>query len=149
MDRENTLKTLLKSCAGLDGTVRERVAQGKLSFEELAETEPLYAQFPDEAQLDYIRRLVGGIGEHEYELDGYIEKYAIGWKFHRIPRIATAIMRVAMYETMYMPEIPTSAAINEAVELAKGYEDQMMVSFINGILGSFVKKELPDEGDRS
>lgn len=116
-------------------------------FAELAETEPLYAEFPDEKQLNYIRRLVSGIGDHEYELDGYIEKYAIGWKFHRIPRIATAIMRVAMYEAMYMPEIPTSAAINEAVELVKGYEDQKMVSFVNGILGTFVKEELPDGGD--
>ena len=58
-------------------------------FAELAESEPLYAEFPDEQQLHYIRRLVSGIGDHEYELDGYIEKYAIGWKFHRIPRIAT------------------------------------------------------------
>ena len=116
-------------------------------FAELAESEPLYAEFPDEKQLNYIRRLVSGIGDHEYELDGYIEKYAIGWKFHRIPRIATAIMRVAMYEAMYMPEIPTSAAINEAVELVKGYEDQKMVSFVNGILGTFVKEELPDGGD--
>ena len=114
---------------------------------EIEEVEPLYKEFPDKRQEDYIRRLVLGIGGHEYELDEYIGKYAIGWKFHRIPRIATAIMRVAMYEVMYMPEIPGAAAINEAVELAKGYEDEKMVSFINGILGSFIRKELPDGGD--
>lgn len=116
-------------------------------FAELAEMEPLYAEFPGGDQFDYIRKLVLGVGEHEYELDEYISKYAIGWKFQRIPRIATAIMRVAMYEIMYMPEIPASAAINEAVELAKNYEESKIVSFINGILGSFVRKELPDGGD--
>lgn len=118
-------------------------------FAEIAEAEPLYEEFPDGKQLDYIRRLVMGVGEHGYELDEYIGKYAIGWKFQRIPRVATAIMRVAMFEILYMPEIPASAAINEAVELAKGYEDQKVVSFINGILGSFVRKELPDGGDRT
>ena len=117
-------------------------------FAEIAEAEPLYQEFLGEEQLNYIRRLVLGVGEHGYELDEYIGKYAIGWKFQRIPRIATAIMRVAMFEIMYMPEIPASAAINEAVELAKGYEDQKVVSFINGILGSFLRQELPDGGDR-
>ena len=117
-------------------------------FAEIAEAEPLYQECPGEEQLNYIRRLVLGVGEHGYELDEYIGKYAIGWKFQRIPRIATAIMRVAMFEIMYMPEIPASAAINEAVELAKGYEDQKVVSFINGILGSFLRQELPDGGDR-
>ena len=54
----------------------------------------------------------------------YIEKYAVGWKFERIPLVASAIMRVAMYEILYMPEIPNAAAINEAVEIAKKYEDE-------------------------
>lgn len=117
-------------------------------FAELSEIEPLYTEFPEADQLDYIRKLVLGVGEHGYELDEYISKYAIGWKFQRIPRIATAIMRVSMYEIMYMPDIPAAAAINEAVELAKSYEEQKVVSFVNGILGSFVRKELPDGGDR-
>ena len=72
-------------------------------FAEIAEAEPLYQEFPGEEQLNYIRRLVLGGGEHGYELDEYIGKYAIGWKFQRNPRIATAIMRVAMFEIMYMP----------------------------------------------
>ena len=53
-------------------------------------------------------------------------------------------MRVAMYEILYMPEIPNGAAINEAVEIAKRYETQEVVSFVNGILGSFVRAEFAD-----
>ena len=117
-------------------------------FGEIAEIDPLYAEFPDEKQCAYIRKLVGGVGEHGYELDEYISKYAIGWKFQRIPRIAAAIMRVAMYEVLYMPEVPASAAINEAVELAKKYDEPKVASFVNGILGSFVRKELPG-GDQA
>ena len=59
--------------------------------------------------------------------------------------MAAAIMRVAMYEILYMPDIPAAAAINEAVELSKHYEAPETASFINGILGAFVRGELPPE----
>ena len=49
--------------------------------------------------------------------DRDIERYAVGWKFSRIPRVAAAIMRVAMFEILYLPEVPNGAAINEAVEI--------------------------------
>ena len=116
----------------------------KENFALLGEEEPLYAEFPNEKQQKYIRQLVTGVADHGAELDGYIEKYAIGWKFSRIDRVAAAIMRVAMYEILYMPDIPDAAAINEAVEIAKSYEDPDVVSFINGILGAFVRKEVPE-----
>ena len=82
-----------------------------------------------------------GVAAHLPELDSYIEKYAKNWKVGRISRMALAIMRVCMYEVMYMPDIPDSAAVNEAVVLAKKYEEKETVSFINGILGGFVKGE--------
>ena len=115
------------------------------AFERLGEEEPLYAQFPNEKQRKYIEELVLGVDAHGPELDGYIEQYAQGWRFSRIDRVAVAIMRVAMYEVLYMPDIPDSAAINEAVEIAKGYESQEAVSFINGILGTFSREALPEE----
>ncbi len=110
-------------------------------FASMAEAEELYREFPDKEQLAYIRQVIEGVGRHGYELDSDIERYAKGWKFSRIPRVAAAIMRVAMYEILYMPEVPNGAAINEAVEIAKHYEDDKVVSFINGILGSFVRTE--------
>ena len=112
------------------------------SFSELAEEDDVYQEAPNAKQAAYIRRLVRGVDEHGAELDGYIEKYARGWKFSRIPLVASAIMRVAMYEVMYMPDVPDAAAINEAVEIAKKYETPETVKFINGILGSFSRQEL-------
>lgn len=110
-------------------------------FESLASEDELYEELPNEKQEQYIRKLVCGVAEHGAELDSYIEKYAVGWKFERIPLVASAIMRVSMYEMLYMPEIPNGAAINEAVEIAKKYENEKVVSFMNGILGSFVRQE--------
>ncbi len=107
----------------------------------LAQEYELYAQYPEENNMEYIRDVVSGIVEHAYELDSYIEKYSRGWRFERISRTAQAIMRLAMYEIMYMPSIPDGASVNEAVELAKKYEEQDVASFVNGILGSFVRGE--------
>ena len=113
-------------------------------FADLAGEDEVYETAPGAKQAEYIRRLVRGVNEHAYELDGYIEKYSKGWKFSRIPLVASAIMRVAMYEILYMPDIPNGAAINEAVEIAKKYETPETVKFINGILGSFVRQEITE-----
>lgn len=113
------------------------------SFASLSDEDETYATPPSAKQADYIRRLVGGVAEHAAELDGYIAKYAVGWDFARIPLVASAIMRVGMYEILYMPDVPNGAAINEAVEIAKKYETPETVKFINGILGSFVRQECP------
>lgn len=114
------------------------------TFATLAEEDAIYQEAPNAKQADYIRRLVKGVDEHAAELDGYIAKYAKGWSFSRIPLVASAIMRVAMYEILYMQDIPNGAAINEAVEIAKKYETPETVKFINGILGSFVRQEVSE-----
>lgn len=92
-------------------------------FAELAAEDDLYADRPNTKQEAYIRRLVSGVAEHAAELDADIEKYARGWRFERISLVASAIMRVAMYEILYMADIPQGAAISEAVTIAKKYEN--------------------------
>ena len=112
-------------------------------YETLKEEDELYKDYPTEGQIAYLRQVAAGVSEHLVELDLYIEKYARGWKISRISRVAMAIMRVSMYEVLYVPEVPGSVAINEAVEIAKHYEEAETVSFINGILGSFIREEMP------
>ncbi len=114
-------------------------------YASLAEENPLFAERPDEQQLAYIRTLVGLIADHRTELDAYIEKYARGWTVGRIDRTAGAILRCAMSEILWLPDVPNAAAINEAVELAKKYEDADVVAFINGILGSFIRGEVENK----
>ena len=116
----------------------------KERFAEIGEECALYAEFPNAKQERYIKELVRGVYAHGPELDTYIERYAVGWAFARIPRMAASILRTAMYEVLYMQDIPNAAALNEAVEIAKKYEDDKTVSFLNGILGTFVRTELPE-----
>lgn len=113
-------------------------------YDSLSGEDELFAQYPDDVQKDYIISVVRGVGEHSAELDGYVEKYARGWKFARISRTALAAMKTAMYEVMYMPEVPPKAAINAAVELVKAYDTPETVSFVNGVLGSFVRGEMAE-----
>lgn len=115
------------------------------NFAHLSGEEALYAEYPNEKQRNYISELVRGVFDHGAELDGYIEKYAIGWSFSRISRMAAAIMRIAMYEVLYMPAIPVGAAVNEAVDICKHYEADETAAFVNGILGAFVRGEIPPE----
>lgn len=102
----------------------------------------LYGEYPNDKQVQYITAVVRGVAEHGPELDQYIAQYAKNWRFARIPLTASAIMRVAMYEILYMADIPQGAAISEAVEIAKKYETPEVAKFINGILGSFVRGEV-------
>ena len=113
-------------------------------FASMAEAEELYREFPDKEQLAYIRQVIEGVGRHGYELDSDIERYAKGWKFSRIPRVAAAIMRVAMYEILYMPEVPNGAAINEAVEIAKCFGGETSGSFVDGVLGKIASGRKDD-----
>jgi transcription antitermination factor NusB len=114
----------------------------KEHYETLSEEYEIYSEYPNQKQMDYIKKLTQGIVEHAAELDMYIEKYSKDWSVSRISRVASAIMRVAMYEILYMPDIPNGVALNEAVELAKLYEGAETVSFVNGVLGTFVRNEL-------
>ena len=104
----------------------------------LAEESELFAEYPDEKQMDYIRRLVCLVEEHRVSLDETIEKYTRGWRAERISKTAAAILRGALCEILYMDDVPDAAAINEAVELAKGYEPAETVAFIYGVIGSFM-----------
>lgn len=132
---------------GFDNLSADDVLESQFTperFAELADESGLYAQFPNAKQADYIRELVRGVFAHGPELDEYISRYAVNWTFARIPRMAAAIMRTAMYEVLYMPDVPNAAAIDAAVEMAKRYEPKEVVSFVNGVLGAFVRTEFAD-----
>ena len=105
----------------------------------LAAEDELFTSKPDQLQLEYIRNLVTLVFEHKQELDAAIETYAKGWSLKRISKISLAIMRCALCEIQYMDDVPERVAINEAVNVAKKYEEPETVSFINGVLGSFVR----------
>ncbi len=120
-----------------DEAIVTRFADGY--YETLQEENDVYAERPSRKQMAYIRGTVGGIAARREELEGYIARYAIGWRLERISVLVRAILELAMYEILYVDDVPTGAAISEAVELTRKYEDEDTVAFVNGILGSFVR----------
>ncbi|MGN0538708.1 MAG: transcription antitermination factor NusB [Candidatus Fimenecus sp.] len=74
------------------------------------------------------------------EIDKLISENSVGWKIERLPKVTLAIMRLAFCELLYVPSVPTGVSINEAVELAKKFASQEDASFINGILGKYVRE---------
>lgn len=110
-------------------------------YETLKAEDELFADFPDEKQMDYIKHLTALIFENVGELDGYIERYSNDWRTERISKTALAVLRCALCEILYMEDIPNAAAINEAVELDKSFDEPDVVAFVNGVLGGFMRGE--------
>lgn len=99
---------------------------------------------------EYIFDMLNLFESHAEEIDGYIKDFSIGWEFSRIARVDLAILRLALCEILYRPDIPVSVSINEAVELAKKFSGDKSGKFINGVLGGFIRsRQIEKEGQRS
>ena len=104
----------------------------------------VYTDRPSAAQRAYIDSIVMGVANRSDELSEMIQKYAIGWDISRISKLARAVLQVAIFEVLYMDDVPTNVAISEAVRLVKLYDGEETSAFVNGILGSF-SRELNQE----
>ena len=87
----------------------------------------------------FLENLVAGVQAHQQELDEIIAQYSQGWALNRLAKVDLTILRMAVYELKYMPEVPVGATINEAVELSKHFCEDKSSGFINGILGSVAR----------
>lgn len=83
---------------------------------------------------DYVKETFFGSYENSEVIDSAVEKHLTGWKKERISPVSKAIIRLAAYEIMFMSDVPARVSINEAVELAKKYDDEKSYSFVNGVL---------------
>lgn len=95
----------------------------------------------------YIKRAYFGVCDKKEELDALIAKHAVGWKPERMQKISRSILRLAIYEMLYMEDIPSTVSINEAIELAKKYDDENARPFINGVLNSVEKSTKKTEAN--
>ena len=95
---------------------------------------------------DYTRTLVEGVLFRKEAIDQSIAARAEGWTLERMPLVDLAIMRLAVFEMKYGGEVPVSAAINEAVEIAKAYGTDDSPRFINGVLGRIAEEPAASDG---
>lgn len=94
---------------------------------------------PQEQDREFARSLAEGIGEKAALLDQVLVPYLKKWSLKRLPVADRAILRLALYEILHIPEIPAAVSINEALELAKKYGDAKSAPFINGVLDSVLR----------
>ena len=108
-------------------------------YAQLSGENDVYAERPSRAQLAYIDGVVSGVANREEDLNAAIAKFAIGWDISRISRLARSVMQLAIYEILYVADVPTGVAVSEAVRIAKKYDGDDTGSFVNGILGAFAR----------
>lgn len=80
--------------------------------------------------------LVAGVGSHLPRIDELISEHAIGWALDRMPAIDRAVLRMATYELIARPDVPTPVVLSEAVELAAAYSTDESGRFVNGVLSA-------------
>ena len=108
-------------------------------YSKLSDENDVYSDRPSRAQLRYIDNVVAGVANREEDLNSEISKYSIGWDISRISKLARCILQLAIYEILYVDDVPTGVAVSEAVRIAKKYDGDDTGSFVNGILGSFAR----------
>ncbi|MDD5945423.1 MAG: transcription antitermination factor NusB [Clostridia bacterium] len=90
---------------------------------------------------NYVIEKTDGTMANIDRIDEIIGNYAIGWSVDRLSKVDKAILRLAVYEIKFAPDVPDGVAVNEAVELAKTYSSDEAPAFINGILGKVLGSE--------
>ena len=114
-------------------------------YKKLSAENEVYDDRPSRTQLQYIDGVVSGVANRLDELNAEIGKFSIGWDVSRISRLARAIMQLAIYEILFVEDVPTGVAVSEAVRLAKKYDGDDTGAFVNGILGSFARSLITEE----
>ena len=91
----------------------------------------------------YAGVLLAGVHEHRDEIDDVLRRYARDWPLERMALIDRNLLRVAVYELAHRPDVPTSAVLTEAVELATKYSTADSGRFVNGVLAKIAAELRP------
>ena len=137
--RAAVMQMIFENLAGGEGgeetlaMVYEALRHEGIPGVEIAENEP------NKSDKAYIARVLDGVLNNLDELDAAIQEASPRWNVNRMPKVDLTILRMAVYELKYMPEVPVGATINEAVDLSKQFCEDKSSGFINGILGSVAR----------
>jgi N utilization substance protein B len=101
-----------------------------------------WAQHPAAPDVrEFAEQIVEGVMAHHDELDALIGKLAVNWKIGRMPIVDRNILRIGLYELLWLPDVPAKVTVNEAIELAKQFADDETKRFVNGILDKVLKDD--------
>jgi N utilization substance protein B len=83
---------------------------------------------------EYAVTLARGVEEEQEQLDALLSEVSVGWPVHRMSAVDRSILRLALYEMLFVDDVPSEVAVNEAVELARGFSSDEAPSFVGGVL---------------
>jgi N utilization substance protein B len=99
----------------------------------------------EEEEKEYIKLVLEGVSSNLNEIDEIILSKLKNWTIDRIAKIDLAILRLAIYEIKYMPNMPVKVSANEAVELAKMYGNNDSKSFVNGVIAKIIEQKKDED----
>lgn len=118
------------------------------AIRDLADSRAEEEQLTDQ-DLEYLEKIIASTSDNKLKIDQYITDYSIDWDIARLGKVERAVLRLAIAEMLYVDDVPSNVAINEAVLLAKKFGADQASKFINGILGKFSREALGEQrGDR-
>lgn len=98
----------------------------------------------DSKSREFIREIVEGVQEKKEDIDQLIRKFLVDWSFERLANVDQNILRLAVFEIVYRPDIPPVTSINEAIDLTRSYQGEKSASFINGLLDRVMCEHLKE-----
>lgn len=99
-----------------------------------------FKQFaPDFSDQGFSETIIRGVTEHRPDIDATITKYAPEWPLEQITIVDRNVLRIGVFELMFSPDVPPKVAINEAIEVAKGFGGESSGKFVNGVLGAIFR----------
>ena len=94
---------------------------------------------------EFTAALVRGVGQHRGEIDELLGKHVEGWSLQRLGVLERAILRLAAYELLWEPEVPSAVVLDEAVQAAKRFCSDEAGSLVNGVLGAMARSVRVEE----
>ncbi|HBV81421.1 MAG: transcription antitermination factor NusB [Lachnospiraceae bacterium] len=143
MSRRELREQIFKFIFRVEFNDREEMPEQEQFFFENLEAEAQENELPRISETDaaYISDKGNRILEKLDEIDTMINTRAKGWTTQRMGKVDLTILRLAVYEIIFDKDVPTSVAINEAVELAKRFGQDESSGFVNGVLAKFAVKK--------
>ncbi|MDQ3615150.1 MAG: transcription antitermination factor NusB [Actinomycetota bacterium] len=90
---------------------------------------------------DYTGLLVRGVAEHIGRIDDLLATYSEGWTLDRMPTVDRNVLRLGIFEVLYVEEVPDAVAVNESLNLVRDLSTDDSPAFVNGVLGSIVRNK--------
>ena len=125
---------------GIDFAGQEEIIEKAFSLKKAKAVDLFLSRGASElSQEPYVQVLLSGVDEHLVKIDELITTYAQDWDMDRMPAVDRNILRIAIFEILWVAEVDLKIACDEAVELAKSLSTDESSNYINGVLGRIVK----------